>query len=166
MRDTHIYTSTVDPHHPIHFMQNPTQTRRNIHLTPLHNTLPPVQDDRSVRTPIHTEMTRRALDTLPLNSVLGVRPPAACETKHTRDRRQRVQLGQLRCGHSTLVLHASYMHRLGLASADTEHVLLHCPHTQQQRRITDDIHSQEHLCNRPVEVSNFLPDLSMMQRST
>ena len=51
-------------------MQNPTQTRWNIHLTPeqnyntQHNTLPPVPDDNSVRTHIHKEFTRRSLDSL------------------------------------------------------------------------------------------------------
>ena len=48
-------------------MQNPTQTRRNQHLTPaqhnhtLHKTLPPVPDNSSVRIHIHTEFIRRAL---------------------------------------------------------------------------------------------------------
>ena len=140
MRGTHIYSFTVDPQHPKHFIQNLTETRRNIHLTSaqhyhtLHNSLPPVPDDSSVRTDIHTELTRRALDSLPSNFLLGVRPPAACETEITLDHWQRVQLGQLRCGHSTLV--PSYMHRLGLAQddswsncgqgpANTEHVVLH-----------------------------------------
>ena len=119
-RGTHIYTSSVDPPHPLHYMQNPTQTRRNIHLTPaqhyhsLHNTLPPVPDDSSVRTHIHTEFTRRALDSLPPNSLLGARSHDACETELTLDRWQR---GRLRCGNSTLV--PSYMHRLGLVQDDS-----------------------------------------------
>ena len=179
MRGTH--TSTVNPHHSLHFMQNPTQTRRNIHLTPaqhyhtLHNNLPPVLGDSSVRTDIHTEFTQRALDSLPPNSLLSVRPPAACETELTLDRWQRVQLGRLRCSCTTLV--PSYMHTLGLAQddscpnycgsgpVDTEHVLLHCPHIQQHR-ITHDIHSLKHLWTSPVEVSNFLLDSGMVQRPT
>ena len=69
-RHTHLHIhsrSTAS----LHFMQNLTQTRRNIHLThahhyhTLHNALPPVPDDSSVRTNIHTEFTRKALDSLP-----------------------------------------------------------------------------------------------------
>ena len=113
MRVTNSYTSTLDPQHPLHDMQNPTKTRRNIHLTPAqhyhtqHNTLPPVPDDSSLRTHIHTEFTQSALDSLPP----WCPPPAACETELMLDRCQRVQLGRLRYGNSTLV--PSYMHRLG-----------------------------------------------------
>ena len=79
------------------------------------------------------------------------------------------ELGRLRCVHSTLV--PSYMHRLGrllsqlwTGPADTEHVLLHCPHTQH--RIAHDIHSLEDLWPRPVEVSTFLLDSGLVQRPT
>ena len=103
-------------------------------------------------------------------SPLGVsRPPAACETELTLNRWQRVQLWRLRCVHSTLG--PSYMHRLGrllsqlwTGPADTEHVLLHCPHTQH--RIAHDIHSLEDLWPRPVEVSTFLLDSGLVQRPT
>ena len=153
--------------------KNTSDTHTAHHM--LHNTLPPVPDDSSVRIHIHTEFTRRALDSLPPNSLHGVRPPTACETELTLDRWQRVQLGWLRCGHSTLV--PSYMHRLGLAQDDscpncgqgpagTGHVLLHCPLTHTQHRITHYIHSLKHLWTRPVEVSNFLLDSGMVQRPT
>ena len=170
MRGTHIYTSKVDPHDPywaLHFMQNPTQARRNIHLTPtqhyyrLQKLFP--------QSRIIALWGPTSIQSLP-NSLLWFRPPAACEAELTLDRWQRVQLGRVRCGHSTGVL--SYMLRLGLAQDDSWVLSQlwtgpsrHCPQTQQHR-ITHDIHSQEHLCIRPVEESNFLYDLGMVQRPT
>ena len=107
--------------------------------------LPPVPDGRSVRTHIHAEFTRRALNSLTPNSLPAVR--------YLRDKSHTGPLaagatGRLWCGHSTLVL--SYMLRLGLAQddscpncgqgpADTEHVLLHWLLIQQYS-ITYDIH--------------------------
>ena len=165
MRGTHIYTSAVDPKHPLHFMQNPTQTRRKIHFTPaqhyhtLHDTLPPVPDNSSVRTHIHTEFTRRALDSLPPWC------PAACCL------RDRAPLAVCATGatlvqplHTSPLIHAQARTCCG-QQFDTEHVLLHCPHTQQYW-ITHGIHSLKHLWTCPVEVSNFLLDSGFVQSLT
>ena len=59
IRGTHNYTFTVDPHHPQHLMQKPTETHKTPaqHYHTLHNSLPPVPDNSSVKTHIHTEFT-------------------------------------------------------------------------------------------------------------
>ena len=67
MRGTHIYNSTVDPNHPLHHMQAPTRTRRQIHNTPathyrtLTDSLPPARDGESFRGRVHTHFAREGV---------------------------------------------------------------------------------------------------------
>ena len=176
MRGTHFFTSTVDPGHPLHYMQTPRTTRRHIHNTPaahytsLYNTLPPTPDGTSLRRHIHTTFTERALEALPPNSLLGTRPPPISSTENSLPRLDQVHLSRLRCGHHTAI--PTYMHRIGLAPNDTcslcgqssgsmEHILLHCL-TLHTHRATHNIHSLEQLWSHPREVLSFLRDSGIL----
>ena len=175
MRGTHAYTSTLDPHHPLHFMHTPPHTSRHIHNTPadhyhsLYHGLPPCPPDTSLRSHIHTHFTRRGVSGLEPNSILGSRPPRVDAAERSLSRGDRVHLARFRCGHHPAL--PAYMHRIGLSADDlcscgieegsAEHVLLHCPHLQHHRD-THGIHTLEHLWTRPVETISFLRDAGVV----
>ena len=159
MRGTHIFTSTVDPH----FMQNPTQTRRNVHLT-LHNTAkryktPFSQFQKNVHTvyPIgftqFTQFTQTYVHTVyPKGTGFppSLLPPRCPAARCLQDRAYARPLAAVTSwGDSGAV--PSYIHRLGFAQddscpncgqgpADTEHFFLHCPHTHNTESCTTYIH--------------------------
>merc|ERR1719376_1823575 len=146
MRGTHIYTSTEDPTHPLHHLRTaPVRIPRADppHTTPAQfyqielDSLPPIPENTSLRTHIHTVYTNRTLNPFPPSTLLGTTPPPL----HTQ-REDRVHLSRLRCGHHTAI--PAYMHRIGLApnpncphcsSAEgtIQHLLLHCPALQVHR---------------------------------
>ena len=172
MRGTHIYSSTLDPSHPLHTTLQHRPTPRHIHNTPashytsLFSTLPTLPPDTTLRTHIHTHFTQTAISNHPPNSLLGSRPPPISAAERTLPRLDRVSLARFRCGHHPSL--PSYKHRIGRAQSDSctwcnadvgtaEHVLLHCPSLHEHRH-THDIHSLEHLWSRPVQVAQFLRD--------
>ena len=179
MRGTHAYSSTIDPSHPLHFMQTPANTgRQHIHRTParhyntLYTSLPPRPEGTSERKHIHTVFTQRALSSSSPNSLLQALPPPVASEERTLGRDARVHLSRLRCGHHPAL--PTYMHRIGRADddlchlcgqgpADVAHVLLHCP-TTQQHRDTYHIHSLEDLWTRPVDCYGFLSTADVLQR--
>ena len=172
MRGTHIYNATVDPDHPLHYMQDPTQTRRHIHNTPathyrnLTDSLPPAQDGESFRRRVHTHFTREGVNSLRNNTLLDRRPPDVNPEERLLPRADRVHLTRLRCGHHPAV--PAYRHRIGLEATDActmcgtrpgtvKHLLLDCPqlHTQRNRH---NITTLENLWNNPVSTRDFLWD--------
>jgi hypothetical protein len=176
MRGTHMYNSTVDPEHPLHYMQTPTQTRRNIRTTPathyrnLTNHLPPTPDGLSFRRHVHTVFTQRGVDSLEANSLLHARPPELNPEERTLSRADRVHLTRFRCGHHPAI--PAYRHRIGLEATDTctwcglapgstRHLLEHCAQLQQHRD-RHNITTLEHLWTRPVSVGNFLRDAGVV----
>ena len=177
MRGTHFYDSTHAPDHPLHYMRSQQPVDRNMRKTPakyysaLHESLPPCPEGTSMRTHIHTVITRRALANYEPNRLLGTRPPPISEEEKTLPRADRVQLARLRCGYSTLL--PSYLERIGVAESnqclicqgavgDTIHILLHCPSLQQHRSLHN-IQSLEDLWTKPVEVVSFLRDAGVLQ---
>ena len=180
MRGTHIYTSTEDPTHPLHHLRTAPARRPRAdppHTTPAQfyqtelDSLPPIPENTSLRTHIHTVYTNRTLNTFPPNTLLGTTPPPLhTQREQHLPREDRVHLSRLRCGHHTAI--PAYMHRIGLAPDATcprcdavegtaEHVLLHCP-ALQIHRDSHHIHSLEHLWERPEEVIDFLRDASII----
>ena len=175
MRGTHIYTSTSDMDHPLHYMQNPRPTDRHLHLTPaehyhaLYNTLPPIPPNTSHRTHIHTHFTDRALRNAEPNHLLGARPPRVDDSEQTLPRVDRVHLARLRCGHHPSI--PAYAHRIGRALTDQctwclnargtlEHVFLHCP-ALQPHRATHNIHTLHQLWTHPIASLHFLRDVGV-----
>ena len=180
MTGTQIFTSTERPEHPLHHLRSAPARRQRAH--PPHRTaaqfyqeeldsLPPLPDGISLRTHIHTEYTRRYLESTRPNSLLGTRPPPidpALEQHLPRE--DRVHLARLRCGHHTAL--PSYRLRIALnqdatcvfclaAEGSAEHVLLHCA-VLQPHRDAHDINTLEHLWERPGEVINFLRSASVL----
>ena len=176
MRGTQIYTSTADPQHPLHYMQQPKQTPRHIHNTPANHyhsilsTIPTPPQDKSVKRHIHTTLTARALESRNPNNILLAHPPPTNPEELLLPREDQVHLSRLRCGQHPAL--PSYMHRIGRALSDTctwcdqavgsvGHVFLHCTPLQQYRN-THDIHMLEHLWTRPVAAINFLRDAGIV----
>ena len=178
-RGTHIYTSTSDPSHPLHHLRSaPSRYPRAfpLHTTPaqfyqnLLDSLPPIPDNITLKTHIHTTFTQRTIDTLPPNTLLGVSPPLTDRVQEqSLPREDRVHLARLRCGHHASI--PSYMYRIGLspdsscvycgnAVGTVEHILLLCPSLQLLRN-THQIHALEHLWERPQEVLAFLRDAAL-----
>ena len=172
MRGTHFYTSTLDPSHPLHYMQTERRTPRNIHTTPAthykqhYDTLPPTPPNTSLRTHIHTTHTTRAIHSFRPNSLLGTRPPPVASSEAVLPRPDRVHLSRLRCGHHHSL--PSYMHRIGRAASDlcnfcslapgsVSHILLHCP-SLQLHRASHHIHSLDQLWTHPRDCVAFLRD--------
>ena len=180
MRGTHIYTSTAHPSHPLHSLRSaPSRPPRRFppHTTPAQfyqeslDSLPPLPNNVSLHTHIHTTFTQRTLDTFPPNTLLGAPPPITNTAREQHlPREDRVHLSRLRCGHHTSI--PTYMHRIGLAPDPTcthcnnaegtvEHVLLHCP-ALQIHRDRHHIQALEHLWERPEEIVGFLRDASLI----
>ena len=176
MSGTHIYTSTSNPLHPLHYMQSGRRTPRNIHTTPATYyrqhflSLPPTPHNTTIRKHIHTTYTSRALNSLPPNTLLGTRPPPISPEERSLSRADRVNLSRLRCGHHPAL--PSYMHRIGRAPTDTcdqchgapggtDHLILQCP-TLQQHRDAHSIQALENLWSQPVTVVNFLRDAGVI----
>ena len=181
MRGTHIFSSTTHPSHSLHHLHQapsrPPRRSRVPHTTPAKfykdslNSLPPLPDNTSLHSHIHTTLTRETLDTFPPNTLLGAPPPLANTLHEQRlPREDRVHLARLRCGHHTSI--PTYMHRIGRAPTPTcvhcnsavgtvEHVLLHCP-ALQIHRDRHHIHALEHLWELPEETVGFLRDASVI----
>ena len=180
MRGTHIYTSTEHTNHPLHHLRSapvrrprpdpPHRTVAQLYQREL-DSLPPLPDNTSLRTHIHTIYTQRTLDSAEPNTLLGTRPPPIDPTLEQHlPREDRVHLARLRCGHHTSL--PKYRHRIGLApdsrcdycqaaEGSLEHVLLHCP-ALQPHRDAHHIQALEHLWERPGEVVGFLRDASVL----
>ena len=176
MRGTQIYTSTLDPSHPLHQTLQVRDTPRQKHNTPashytaLHAALPPIPPDTSIRSHIHTTHTARALSSFLPNSLLGDHPPLVEKEEATLPRRARVCLARMRCGHHPAL--DTYMHRIGQADTDlcgrcgagpgdVQHLLLHCNTTQAQRA-QHNIQSLEHLWTHPVSAAEFFRDVGVL----
>ena len=169
-----MFSSTESPAHPLHHLRSAPARRsraRPPHLTPAMfyqrelDSLPPLPDNISLRTHIHTVYARESLEASQPNTLLGTRPPPADPAlERLLSREDRVHLARLRCGHHMAL--PSYRHRIGLdrdpscvyclaAVGTVEHVLLHCAALRPLR----DVHgvgALEHLWERPEEVMSFL----------
>ena len=176
MRGTHFHTSTLDPAHPLHYLHDPTLTRRPRtrppHITPhghynsLYSSVLPVPGGTSLRGHIHTSITRRALEDMAPNSLLGARPPVVDPSERELSRRERVHLSRYRCGHHLGL--PTYRHRIGLEDTDDchfcgaspgspEHILLHCPPLDTIRQ-AHNINNMEDLWLHPAESIKFLEE--------
>ncbi len=177
MRGTHIFSSTSNPSHPLHYMQTDRQTRRNIHTTPasyykgLFSSLPPTPPNTSLRKHIHTTFTQRTLLTYPSNTILSAHPPPISDVERSLPRADRVHLSRLRCGHHPSL--PTYMHRIGTSDSDlceacqaepgsVSHVFLHCP-TSQQHRATHNISTLEDLWVRPIASTRYMHEAGITQ---
>jgi len=123
MRGTHIYTSTGHPTHALHHLR--TAPARRPRADPPHTTaaqyyqteldsLPPIPENTSLRTHIHTVYTSRTLNSFPPNTLLGTTPPPLhIQREQHLPREGWVHLSRFRCGHHTAI--PTYKHRIGRA---------------------------------------------------
>ena len=139
---THLHINRFQ-RQPLHYLRSAPARRKRARpprTTVAKLYLPPIPDDTSLRTHIHTVYTSRTLDIYPVNSILGTLPHHInTQAESHLPREDRVHLSRLRCGHHTDI--PAYMDRIGQApnpdcphcnSAEStiEHILLHCPALQ------------------------------------
>jgi len=149
IRDTQILAAaSTNQHHPLHYMTDHPHTPKNIKTTPctryhtqLLSSLPPRPHQTSFQKHIHTQITRRSIQSLKDNTLLHARPPDIHPTELTLPREDRVHLARLRCGHHPALL--SYQKRLDDAVGDACPGCNTAPHTI--KHIMEDCTAHNHL---------------------
>jgi hypothetical protein len=170
MIGTQFYSKAQTHPHPCHNLtrqhQNPRLRAQGpaTYYSTIYNNIDPPHPETNPIKHIHTALTGRYLNNLPVNNTLNEPPPAIHPSEKTLNRRQRVTLARLRAGHSNDLQH--YRHwtnqvetptcpRCGDAPEDVEHVMLDCA-ARAQARLTHGIASVRDLWARPVDAVAYL----------
>ena len=159
--------------HPCHHMKLHPRIQRYIKKTPqiyyqqTLDTIQPIMGNHKKH--IHTEITKRAIQNLQHNTILGTQPPEINTSETTLSRQDRVDLARMRSGHHPSL--RVYQRRLDESKSDTcpdcntmqhniKHVIEECPN-HITLRTKHNIHKVEDMWRCPVQAAAYLGDVGL-----